>query len=334
MAKATTLMDYIPALSRNKFLLEYRRSLKLMGVRLDPLVYLLAALIISGVAGGVLALLLPGITKSLLTGNLAIPGREIATAFPALIFVLLLDLILGFPYYKGTQRITQIERDLADGLKQMADTLKAGGTYEYALREVASAEMGYLSDEFNKVLRKLEEGENFENAMKSLTDNIDSRLVARTVTIIVDSVRAGAGLAEILEDIAEDVRESFRVGSERKSRTFLQFLFLVAAGSVVAPLIFGMVASIIGFLIQAATLTGTISQLQRINAERARDTIILLLQVYIVVEVLASSIMISLMREGKISKALVFFPGLLTLAAIAFFALRIFGAAILGAGGL
>ncbi|MDO8626989.1 MAG: type II secretion system F family protein, partial [Candidatus Diapherotrites archaeon] len=173
--------------------------------------------------------------------------------------------------------------------------------------------------EMTGVLRKLEEGENFENSMKTLPENVNSRLLKRTVTIIIDSIKAGAGLADVLDDISDDVREAKRVDMERKSRTLMQVLFMVAAGAMVAPFIFGMVTSIITFLIQASTITGVASAEQKNLAVAAKFAIILLLQVYIFIEVLAASIMIALMRDGQASKSVIYFPVLLFVSFLVFF---------------
>ncbi|MDO8647573.1 MAG: type II secretion system F family protein [Candidatus Diapherotrites archaeon] len=241
---------------------------------------------------------------------------------PIIIFIVVADMLIGMPYLKGLKRLEEIERNLPDALKQMADTLKAGSTYESALREVAVPEMGALGQEMQNVLRKLEEGENFETALSALSENVNSRLVKRVVTIIIDTVRAGAGLAEILEDISEDAREMYRVNQDRRTRTMLQVLFMVTAGAIIAPFIFGIISQIVVFLITVAASSGVATQAQIILANQAKDAISILLQVYIAFEVLASSVMMALMRDGKASKSIIYFPALLLLAFVIFFAAR------------
>src|SRR3989344_4671267 len=181
-----------------------------------------------------------------------------------LIFLVVLDLLIGYPFFKAEQRLERIEEDLPDSLRQMADTLKSGGTYEYALREVVNSDIGPLKKEINEVLKKLEEGENFETSLKTLSYNVDSRLIKRTVTIIIDSVAAGAGLANVLEEIAEDVRESHRIQKERKARTVPPGLFMFVAGGIVAPMIFGFVSTISRVLLNAASAA--------VSAERVAES--------------------------------------------------------------
>ncbi len=247
-------------------------------------------------------------------------------------FAIVIDLMVGYPYMKGRARIEAIEANLPDALKQISDTLKTGSTYEYALREVASAQYGPLSDEMKKVLRKLEEGENFENSLLSLTRSVDSRLLSRIITIIVDTVRAGAQLAEILDDISQDVREMNRIASERKTKTILQVIFMLTAGVLVAPFIFGLVSVVISFLIQTSEKTGALHAVNIQAIKNARDLIIFGIKGYIFIIAVSAAVMMGVMRDGKVSKSLLYIPLLLLLAYAVFFASQLLVGNIVGAG--
>ena len=239
--------------------------------------------------------------------------------FSAVLFIVALDLSLGYPYLMSMRRVEEIEKSFPNALKQMADTLKAGGTYEFALRELAASEFGPLKEEVENALRKLEEGENFETALKGIGDNVNSRLVQRTVTVIIDSVRSGAGLADVLEDIAEDLRELYRIKMDRRAMVGMQVMFIIAAGSVVAPFIFGLTGALINMLIGASSSVGGIGAEEIAKAMATKDVILLLTQAYIFVEVLASSLMIAVMAEGRPEKSVVYLPALLFIAYISYF---------------
>ncbi|MBI5872445.1 type II secretion system F family protein [archaeon] len=310
-------VSFFEKISQGKALKFYARYLRDSGIKLNPLVWILLSIGVSAAATIVAFSLI-----SMLNFNEVI--------IPVIVFIVTADVMIGIPYLNGLKRIEEIERNLPDALKQIADTLKSGSTYESALREVAIPEMGALGQEMQNVLRKLEEGENFENSLMTLYDNINSRLVKRVVVIITDTVRAGAGLADILEDIAEDAREMYRVNQDRKVKTMLQVLFIVTAGAVITPFIFGIVSQIASFLITSAAKTGTATQETILKALDARDLVALLLQVYLFAEVAASSVMMALMREGKASKSIIYFPGLLLIAFVIFFVARFAIGTLLG----
>ncbi len=254
---------------------------------------------------------------------------KISMFFSLIVFLVILDLVLGYPYIIALRKIDAIEEALPDALKQMADVLKAGGTYEFALREVATSEYGPLTKEIELVLRKIEEGQSLENSLRDFSDNINSRLIKRSVTVIIDAVKAGAGLAEVLDDIADDIRAMHRIERERVAETQLQVLFMVAAGAIVAPTILGLVSSVIDLFISAATSLN-VSEKSVAEAVSAKNAILLLIQAYIFIEVVSASVMIAIMRHGKIGKSMVYIPVLLLIAYAIYYASNLMSGLLLG----
>lgn len=266
-----------------------------------------------------------GITSWLL--SLAII-REL-TLLPFAFSAAVLILMLGYPYLKKESIINSIERNFSDALKQMADTLKAGDTYESALREVANSDYGRLSEEMDLALRRLEEGENLETALGVFADRIDSRLIKRTIVIILDSIKSGASLSDILEEIAEDVRDLYRIKEERKSNTTMQFMFMVASGGLIAPLIFGEVNSVMSVF--STITTQALSEAQMVAATQTTSFMFMLVEAYLLVEVIGSGLMMSIIREGKVNKSIIYIPVLILLAFMVYYASKfVIGTALLG----
>lgn len=245
-------------------------------------------------------------------------GGTISQIVILVVFLVAIDVMLGYPYLLAMRRVNSIETALPDALKQLSDTLKAGGTYEYALREISTSEYGPLSKEMESVLRKMEEGENLEDSLNSFARNVDSTLIKRTIAIINDAIKAGAGLADVMEEIADDVRAMHRIAKERIAGTMLQVIFIVAAGSVVAPIILGLITTVVQMLIETSAGIET-SKAVIVEAVANKFYIVTLLQAYMMIEVFASGVMISLTREGKIGKSLIYIPILLLMAFICYY---------------
>jgi len=251
------------------------------------------------------------------------------TLLPFAFGAAVLILLLGYPYLKKESILNSIERNFSDALKQMADTLKAGDTYESALREVANSDYGRLSEEIDLALRRLEEGENLETALGVFADRVDSRLVKRTVVILLDSIKSGASLSDILEEIADDVRDMYRIKEERKSNTTMQFMFMVASGGFIAPLIFGEVNSVMSVF--STITTQALSEAQMVAAAQTTNYMFVLVEAYLIIEVIGSGIMMSIIREGKVNKSIIYIPVLLLVAFMVYYAAKfVIGTALLG----
>ena len=334
------LYQKIGFLKNSVFLKKYEKYLEQMKLKVDPVLWMFLSFLIALIVGILVFLLLKFLSPITDPSQVALgiqdpPLYESMAIMIFVMFFVVLDLLIGYPYIKGIQRIGDIEKELPEALKQMADILKAGGTYEYALREISHADFGPLTTELENVLRKLEEGENFEDSISTLSYNIDSRLIKRSVTIIIDSVKAGAGLADVLEQIAEDVRDVNRINHERRSQTLMQVLFMVTAGAIVTPFIFGLISTVIYFLITASATLGSVPDNIRIEAVSSRIALLYLLQVYIFVEITASSVMISLMREGKKNKSIIYLPVLLFIGYVIYFISQIISRSLIsGLGGM
>ncbi|MDD3083950.1 MAG: type II secretion system F family protein [Candidatus ainarchaeum sp.] len=249
------------------------------------------------------------------------------TLMPVALSIAALVLLAGYPYMRKESIIDTIEYNFSDALKQMADTLKAGDTYESALREVVNSDYGRLSEEMKLALRRLEEGENIETSLRGFAERIDSRLVKRTIIILLDSIKTGASLANILEDIADDVRDAYRLKEERKANTTMQFMFMIAASGFITPLIFGEVTSIMNLFSRI-----TLNEIGMITGNNITNFILILIQAYLIIEVIASGIMMAIIRDGKFGKSIIYIPLLLILAFVTYYASSyVIGLMLLGA---
>ncbi len=250
---------------------------------------------------------------------LGVLGFLIDVKIGILLFVNGLVLGLGLPMYVYYKKIRTIERYWPEALKLIADTMKAGSSFDYALREVTSADFGPVSFEISEAIRRLEMGDTMHVALSYLSLRIESKIVRRTVTLIQESLRSGAQLADVLEEIANDTKQLYRIKKERHTKTMLQTIFIVAASAVIAPFIFGMTRVITGFLTDIAATTGIATAEALEVSLVTQNRIFLFLDIYIVIEIFAASAMISVMREGDLSFVVIFFPVLVTLGYIIYF---------------
>jgi len=231
-----------------------------------------------------------------------------------LVFAIILDLGIGIPFYKYYKHLEDIERHWPDALRLIADTMKSGSSFDYAIREASSADFGPLSFEFNEIIRRLEMGDTMTQALDHMSLRIESKIVRRTITLIQECLKTGAQLADVLELIAEDTKQMFRIKKERETKTMLQIIFIFAAGAVIAPFIFGLTNVITQFLTNVAATSGIASENALTASVSMQAVMGLLLDTYLLIEVAAAAVIISLMRSGKFTNAVMFFPVMIAIA--------------------
>jgi flagellar protein FlaJ len=240
------------------------------------------------------------------------------TLFPIACSVSVLIFMLGYPYYRKEKITSDMESIFPECLKQMADILKAGDTYESALREIANSDYGRMSEEMALALRRIEDGENMENSLRAFSQSVDSRLINRTIEIIIDSIKTGASLADVLEEISDDLREVKKIKDERKSSTMMQFIFLLVASAIIVPIIFGEINSIMGMFQKVAKMTATPEKVR--EAGQIVDFVFMLIQFYILTTVISAGLMMSQIQEGKPNKAVIYVPILTIVAFLIYYA--------------
>ncbi len=248
--------------------------------------------------------------------------RDILTAFIGFIAFLTLSVVI--PISIRSARIENIESNLPDALKHMAAILRAGGTTEDALEEVGNSDYGPLSADIKQGLLALKEGKPFDEVLYDIAMQTGSMLFRRTVTIIVDAKRAGAGLADVMEAIADDARDMLRIQRERASRTTMPVLFLYISSLVLAPFIFGFTLTIVCFIGSGMTsaLGGSTLAIGNLKA---------LVIIFVGIQATVATLAIGIIKEGKPIKYLPRVPFMILVALVVYNLGLILGGVLIGA---
>jgi len=160
--------------------------------------------------------------------------------------VLLVGLVLGFLlprwYVRRRQRrrLSAFNKQLPDTITLIANALRAGSSFLQAIELVVRESRPPISLEFQRVIREVNLGLPFEQALENLVRRVRSDDLELMATAISIQYQVGGNLAEILDSIAYTIRERVRIKGEIRTLTAQQRL----SGYVVAFLPIG----IAGFL--------------------------------------------------------------------------------------
>jgi pilus assembly protein TadC len=246
---------------------------------------------------------------------------DILTAFIG--FCAFLTLSVVFPISIRSGRIDNIETNLPDALKHMAAILRAGGTTEDALEEVGNSDYGPLSADIRKGLIELREGKPFDEVLQAIALETGSPLFKRTVTIVVDAKRAGAGLSDVMEAIADDARDMIRIQRERASKTTMPVLFLYTSSLALAPFIFGFTLTIVCFIGSGMTsaLGGTALSIAPLKS---------FVVVFIGIQTTIAMLAIGIIKEGRPIKYLPRVPFMILISLVVYNMGLILGGLLIG----
>jgi tight adherence protein C len=143
-------------------------------------------------------------------------------------------------------RKIEITKALPDLLDMLASTVQAGLAFNAALASSQETALGALGEEIKGVLSEVRMGRSRSDALKSMAARVRLEQLTTTVTAIVQAERLGSNLANVLEELAEEVRNRRMIRAEEIANLMptkmvipmalfmLPALFVMIFGGVVA----------------------------------------------------------------------------------------------------
>ena len=137
-------------------------------------------------------------------------------------------------------RLSAFNKQLPDTITLIANALRAGSSFLQAIELVVRESRPPISTEFGRVIREVNLGLPFDQAMENMVRRLRSEDFELMATAINIQHSVGGNLAEILDSIAYTIRERVRIKGEIRTLTAQQRL----SGYVVGGLPFGLAAFI------------------------------------------------------------------------------------------
>jgi tight adherence protein B len=155
---------------------------------------------------------------------------------------LLIGALVGFllPRFwlsrRKSGRLGAFNKQLPDTITLIANALRAGSSFLQAIELVVRESRPPISTEFGRVIREVNLGLPFDQALENMVRRVRSDDLELMATAISIQHQVGGNLAEILDSIAYTIRERVRIKGEIRTLTAQQRL----SGYVVAGLPIGL----------------------------------------------------------------------------------------------
>src|SRR6185503_2747099 len=135
-------------------------------------------------------------------------------------------------------RLGAFNKQHPDTITLIANALRAGSSFLQAIELVVRESRPPIATEFGRVIREVNLGLPFEQALENLVRRVRSDDLELMATAISIQHQVGGNLAEILDSIAYTIRERIRIKGEIRTLTAQQRL----SGYVVGFLPIGLAA--------------------------------------------------------------------------------------------
>lgn len=170
------------------------------------------------------------VSEELLTANLDWDLGEYLTIRAVIAFVFILPslvvrmpilalplAVVGFQlprmyvHRRQNNRLSEFDDRLVDALTLMANALKSGSSFLQAISTVSQEFEGPIRDEFGRVVAEINVGTSVDSALENLVKRVHSYDLFLAVTAMLVQRQTGGNLSEILDQIANTIRERMRL---------------------------------------------------------------------------------------------------------------------------
>ena len=284
----------------DSFLISIQESLLRAGL------FALASHFIAEILLIIIVLLLLFVSVSLIFSFSLLIAVMLAISIPIAISV-------AYVMIKIEQRATQIENSIPDFLRQLASMLRVGLSLENALLDLSKHGNGPLYDELRRVVVEVRMGRGFDEAFENMAVRLNSQNLQRSFKIILNSYKSGGGLADVIEDVSEEILKR-----ERKSSVMMSVMFLVLASVVAAPFALGMVGVYSSFMMGLGRASTT-CQVAPLAAE-----------IYLIIHSVFAGFLIALVMYDDLRKGVKFSIPITLVAFLIFYGINTFGLTFFG----
>lgn len=218
------------------------------------------------------------------------------------------------------------EATLPDALQLMASNIRAGITTDKALFLAARPEFGPLAIEIKRIGKETMAGRNFTESLAKTKNHIRSRTLHRAVDLIINSVKSGGQLADLLDQTADNLVSQQMVEKEISADILMYVIFVFTAIGLGAPALFSMSGFLVNILTRnmmlisagmpgglEAMATTTAIPIMKSQVHLSSAFILKYSLISLTVSSFFGSLVMGLIYWGEEREGLKFFPILLTL---------------------
>jgi len=192
-----------------------------------------------------------------LIGVIQIGDVRIGTSVDFVLFAVFIGTgTFGIYEFLRLKRVRKIDDRFPDFVRDLAESRRAGMTFTKAIMYSARGNYGVLTPEIQKIARQISWGSSVDNALSAFARRVNTKLIRRTISLIIEASRSGGNVADVLDAASKDAREIKLIESERRAN-MLSYVAVIYVGMFVFLLIIvvlskSLIPSMVGGTAQVA----------------------------------------------------------------------------------
>jgi len=159
----------------------------------------------------------------------------------------------GFYTTYRYKRIREIESRLPDFLRDVAEGGRFGMTLAESIKVSSRGRYGRLTPEIQRMASQIDWGVPATDAIKLFIDRVDTPLVRRMTSIVIKANDAGGNVADVLDMVAHDARETLLNRNERSIAMSTYTVVIYVAFAVFLATIFILNSTFLPRMVEAGT---------------------------------------------------------------------------------
>jgi flagellar protein FlaJ len=183
-------------------------------------------------------------------GPLTIGSASIGTSVDFIVFAIFLGTgTFGTYEYIRLHRVRKIDARFPDFVRDLAEARRAGLTFTKAIMYASKGNYGVLTSEIKKISQQISWGSSVDDALNAFAKRVNTKLIRRTISLIVEASRSGGNVADVLDAASNDAREIRLLEAERRAN-MMAYVAVIYVGMGVFLMI---IVILCGSLIPAMT---------------------------------------------------------------------------------
>ncbi|MBD3249227.1 hypothetical protein GF336_04230 [Candidatus Woesearchaeota archaeon] len=176
-----------------------------------------------------------------------------------IIFIILLIWVFAFFLFLGVvwlgfyifidwrifQRKLSIEEVLPDFLYLTATNIRSGMTIDKALWVAVRPRFGVLAREIETVSKEVMSGKELTDSLQAFADKYESDILKRSINLLIEGIKSGGEIGELLNRIATNIQESRIMRKEMAANVMTYVIFITFAAIVAAPALLALASQLI-----------------------------------------------------------------------------------------